>query len=113
MANFRFLEDKSFVKKIEVLEYFKTGDSRYFKLKVYFIDSSELYAREYISETERNYSFHWQYKNGNLIRRWDNAPHHKEIKTYPHHLHTPEKVLESHSITFDEIIDYIEAFFIK
>jgi len=31
------------------------------------------------------YSFHWQTKNRELIKRWDNAPHHPEIETYPHH----------------------------
>ena len=33
------------------------------------------------------YSFHWQTENRELIKRWDNAPHHPEISTYPHHLH--------------------------
>ena len=25
------------------------------------------------------YSFHWQHADGSLIRRWDNAPHHRDI----------------------------------
>ena len=33
------------------------------------------------------YSFHWQTKEGRLIKRWDNAAHHPEIITYPHHVH--------------------------
>lgn len=33
------------------------------------------------------YSFHWQTESGQLIKRWDNAPHHPEIATYSHHLH--------------------------
>jgi hypothetical protein len=33
------------------------------------------------------YRHHWQDADGNLIRRWDNAPHHKDIATFPHHLH--------------------------
>ena len=33
------------------------------------------------------YSFHWQTENKELIKRWDNAPHHPEIATYPHHVH--------------------------
>ncbi|MFM6029567.1 MAG: DUF6516 family protein, partial [Dolichospermum sp.] len=27
------------------------------------------------------YSFHWQTENRELIKRWDNAPHHPEIAT--------------------------------
>jgi hypothetical protein len=33
------------------------------------------------------YSFYWQTENRELIKRWDNAPHHPEISTHPHHLH--------------------------
>jgi hypothetical protein len=30
-------------------------------------------------ECSRRYSFHWQYKDGSLRIRWDNAPHHKSM----------------------------------
>ncbi|HLA35282.1 MAG TPA: DUF6516 family protein [Rhodocyclaceae bacterium] len=33
------------------------------------------------------YSFHWQRVDGSLVRRWDNAPHHRELLTFPHHIH--------------------------
>ena len=33
------------------------------------------------------YRHHWQDSNGRLIKRWDNAPHHPAIETFPHHLH--------------------------
>ena len=33
------------------------------------------------------YRFHWQDRFGNLVKRWDNAPHHPEIETFPNHLH--------------------------
>jgi hypothetical protein len=33
------------------------------------------------------YSYHWQDEKGNLKKRWDNAAHHPEVKTYPHHVH--------------------------
>jgi len=32
------------------------------------------------------YSFHWQDATGKLRKRWDNATHHPEIATFPHHL---------------------------
>jgi hypothetical protein len=43
--------------------------------------------REYFSKTGRKYSFHWQKKSGEMISRWDNAPHHTHISTFPHHRH--------------------------
>lgn len=33
------------------------------------------------------YSFHWQRSDGQLMKRWDNAAHHPEVQTSPHHLH--------------------------
>lgn len=35
----------------------------------------------------KKYRHHWQSANGQIIKRWDNAPHHPEIDTFPHHLH--------------------------
>ncbi len=33
------------------------------------------------------YRFHWQDRNGRLIARWDTAPHHLTLPTFPHHIH--------------------------
>jgi hypothetical protein len=33
------------------------------------------------------YRIHWQQADGRLKRRWDNALHHKEVPTFPHHVH--------------------------
>jgi len=36
--------------------------------------------------TTTKYRYHWQTGSGKLIKRWDNAPHHPEIDTFPDHL---------------------------
>jgi hypothetical protein len=33
------------------------------------------------------YRIHWQGREGDLKRRWDNARHHGEIPNFPHHVH--------------------------
>ena len=38
-----------------------------------------------------NSRHHWQDGNGVLIKRWDNAPHHPAIETFPYHLHQGSK----------------------
>lgn len=35
----------------------------------------------------RDYSLHWQQRDGTLIQRWDTAPHHPEMATFPSHTH--------------------------
>lgn len=57
------------------------------------------------------YRFHWQDKEGKLIRRWDNAKHHHELKTFPHHLHLgeDENVKESVGIDLCEVLRVLES----
>jgi len=78
-------------------------------------DNSELYIREYVDEEEeeRNYSYHWQSRDEKLIIRWDNAPYHKNIRTYPHHKHINDKVEESFETTCERILTVISGFLRK
>ena len=57
------------------------------------------------------YSFHWQAADGQLQKRWDNAMHHPEISTYPHHLHdgTEDNVRPHKSMTAEEALLIITA----
>jgi len=57
------------------------------------------------------YRHHWQDGNGLLIKRWDNAPHHPAIETFPHHLHdgTEERVVSHPAITGFEALQHILA----
>lgn len=53
------------------------------RIKVLLSDGGAAELFEYVTEAEgrvttRRYSFHWQDAQGKLVRRWDNAPHHKE-----------------------------------
>ena len=55
------------------------------------------------------YSFHWQRDDGQIIKRWDNAAHHPEIETYPHHLHdgAEDLVFAYQPVSFEEILQVI------
>ncbi len=55
------------------------------------------------------YSYHWQDATGDLIRRWDNAPHHPELDTHPRHVHvgTENKVDENEGTSFEDLLAYI------
>ena len=50
------------------------------------------------------YSYHWQTKDGVLIKRWDNAPHHKELAGFPDHLHDGDKVKSSRPMTLAKVL---------
>jgi hypothetical protein len=64
-------------------------------IRVYFWDNSFLDIFEVVS-TELGYpvriSYAYTYFRGNqLVFRYDNAPHHPEIATHPHHKHIGQK----------------------
>jgi 5-deoxy-D-glucuronate isomerase len=47
---------------------------------------------------------------GNNVIRWDNVPHHKEIRSYPHHKHENDKVKESTKMDIDLVLEEIKNF---
>lgn len=57
------------------------------------------------------YRHHWQDGRGRLIKRWDNAPHHPEIDTFPHHLHEGDRVVSHPAINGLEALQRILAAF--
>lgn len=54
------------------------------------------------------YRYHYMDAKHELIFRYDNAKHHKEIMTYPHHKHLKDKVLESSEINLFDVLLEIE-----
>ena len=79
------------------------GDIGYFRVRCTLIDGSELQLIERFRDATNapvveKYSFHWQRNDGTLICRWDNAPHHRDSATFPHHLHEGETgVVQAHA----------------
>jgi hypothetical protein len=56
--------------------------------RLLFVDGSILEFMEYLQEKNRlKYRFHLMDKQGNIVFRYDNAPHHKDVSSFPHHKH--------------------------
>ncbi len=85
--------------------------------KLLFTDESSLHFIEFVNVKDTTevykYSYHYQDRSGGLVFRYDMAPHHHKIKTFPHHKHTPsgrvvEAVCPSLVLVLDEIGDIID-----
>jgi len=76
--------------------------------------SNELHIAEYVvtePEFKRlKYRYHLQSSRGKMIVRWDNAPHHPEIKTHPDHLHVGEKVKENPPADIPQVLTAVLSF---
>ena len=92
--------------KHEILVWENEPTAYRFKAMLYFLDGSTLAVRDYYLGGERKYSYHWQDKDANILVRWDNAGHWKDVPTFPHHKHVKDEVLPSTETTIEDILDY-------
>lgn len=100
-----------------VMDYAETGDGvAQYRLRATLLDGSLLQCVERARSgngglTIEKYSFHWQRDDGSLIRRWDNAPHHREISSFPHHVHEGDEntVLAHEAVDVFGVLERIEA----
>lgn len=104
------LTSNKLIQSYEVLEYFDEDIIKLIKIKAHLIDNSTLFKREIIKPDSSNYSYHWQDDSGNLIFRWDNAPYHPDIVTFPHHLHKSIKIVSAYRVNINEVLTEIEKY---
>lgn len=81
--------------------------------EIYFTDESVLYFVEFVNVKEKaekyKYSYHYQDRDGKVIFRYDMAPHHSEIETFPHHKHVNSgKVIKASAANLARALDEIE-----
>jgi len=108
----KFVEKSPLVQNFKIHD-FKTGkDFAYIKLEILFKNSSKVYIREFVNAKQRKYSFHWIVDDRTEIR-WDNSPHHKSIRTHPHHLHLNQNVFPSECSDPVAILTWIESLLTK
>ncbi len=87
-----------------------------YRYRLTMIDGSLLEMNERLIEEKGilsviKYRHHWQKTDGQLIRRWDNAPHHPKISTFPHHLHdgSETNVIEHPEIRGSDVLKTVLA----
>jgi len=79
--------------------------------RLLFLGGYVLTFMEYIQigKERPKYRFNLSDGKGNLIFRYDNAAHHKDVPTFPHHKHTGAEVKPSREIAFAEVLSEIES----
>jgi len=67
--------------------------------KIVFENGSSLEFTEVIDseqESKVKYRYHYMNTSRGIVFRYDNAPHHPLVKSFPHHKHTTRTVKASH-----------------
>ncbi len=79
------------------------------KMKLILVEGSSLriWEKRFKSSVQR-YSYYWLDELDNQIIGWDNAPHHPEIETFPHHKHMGRNVFPSEDRLID-VLKYIAS----
>ena len=55
------------------------------------------------------YSYHYQRADGSLVFRYDNAPHHPEVFTFPNHIHIEGRVEAAEPPDLGEVLRRIDG----
>jgi hypothetical protein len=75
-------------------------------------DGSRLFVREFLetrSQISRfSYAYHLVDADGVFILRYDNAPHHAALSTFPHHVHEGADVLPSNEMDLASVLVEID-----
>lgn len=102
------------VASVDIITFVDEGDVHVLSAKAVLTDGSVCFVRELVTADDAKYSYHWQTQSGALISRWDNAPHHRRVATFPHHKHigAKNKILPSEEITLEAILAVIERMLI-
>jgi hypothetical protein len=56
-----------------------------------------------------NFKYHYQDANRNLIFRYDSAPHHRHLATFPAHKHVGNTVVEADPPDLNDVLAEIDA----
>ena len=112
------ITSSSIVLSSTIQKYFDSAlTTVYIKGHLVIIDSSILEIALFVTESRKalsidKYRLHYMNSNGQMLFRYDNAQHHPEINTYPHHKHTPDKVSPSDLPSLKDILSEISAIII-
>ena len=88
-----------------------TGEC-YIRGVLLLVGGFELHIAEYVMTepdvTRPKYRYHLQSSTSELVARWDNAPHHPSVPTFPHHYHDAESQVHSaRPMSIPEVLDAI------
>jgi hypothetical protein len=75
--------------------------------RIVFYNGYILEFTESITPDRIRYRYHYMNSDGTLIFRYDNVPHYPEIRTFPHHKHLLDTVIESDQVNLRQVVEEV------
>ncbi len=97
------LKRSNIVAKIISIDFDGVADYSKLKIRAELINHWQLQVWEHRTPITRRYAYH-VFKDGTTIVRWDNAPHHRDISTFPHHKHVGGEIVESDEMQIGDVL---------
>ena len=102
------------IQRIIEYEQRASGNLEQSKAVVELVDGSRLHINEvWIQGVLQKYAYYWLTPTGTLLQGWDNAPHHPDIATYPHHTHTRAGIQPSTVWTLADVLNMLKKHLIS
>lgn len=79
----------------------------------WILEFDEILQQEKIKVIKLKYRYHLMDKIKQLVFRYDNVAHFPKIKTYPHHKHLDNSVVEANAPELLVVIDEVELLILK
>ena len=99
------------VKSIEKLDISSEEQISAIKAKLNLFDGTIVWVREvWIRGIIEAYSYYWLRADEAVIMGWDNAPHHKEVNSFPYHKHIGNRVEASKEKNLRDVLSFIREF---
>jgi len=103
----------------EIKKYFSPQDDAvYLRGAIVFTDASSLDLSLFIQKTGRvlsvdKYRFHYMDSQSRMIFRYDNAPHHPDLASFPHHKHISNRTIPASFKELSDILEEISAIILQ
>lgn len=101
----------------DIQKHFGPKSGLYLRGHLTLIDSSTLEIAIFASESHHavvidKYRLHYMDQDRQMLFRYDNAPHHQEIDSFPHHKHVQNKIVRSNIPSLKNLLEEISSIII-
>ena len=79
----------------------------------WILEFDEILEQRRTEVIKLKYRYHLMDKSKQLLFRYDNVPHHPQIKSHPDHKHIKNAIIESSNPGLLQVVDEIEALIVK